>query len=637
MKRYLCILLSVLLSLSAVCGAAADNGGVFLSLTKRNESMKDMPSSVSTVSRAQITESKAKHLGELIESELGVTLGKYGSFGASNTASIRGSTSEQVLVLVDGRRINKIASGGAELSEIPLNCIERVEVVRGGASAIYGTNAIGGVINLITRKYSGDSPSVNLDVSAGSFNTRDISAGFNVKRNNVSTLVSAAKQQSSGWRGNSDYDAQNLFMRFGFDLGKSGQFDLTGTLFRNDYGAPGNAVDPATSSPLTVDKYDGSVELLASSPDARLKNSKDSARLEYQKKSGPGTLVTTVYVSDDKLKYIVPSWFMDARYDSLTLGGEIKYFYDSGFTFGAEWYEERYKQLDLTVDSVKIDKSRVNSAGFANYKFTTNRLTLIPSARFDSNSAFGSVFTPKLSVVYKAADSVKLSANAGKSWRSPTFNDLYWPRETNSFMGLTYITQGDEKIKPETAVSADAGIEYETEKYKTGLTVFNTEISDMINWQSLYDAATNTFTSMPLSVNNARQTGAEASVKHKINSYLAHELSYAYLWAVDTDLKTLLVYRPRNTARYAVSVMSGFGTRFTADVNYTGPQVTETNSAVTELPEYAVTNLKLSHKINDVQLWVKADNITGKQYQTRLGYPLPGTVYGAGVTIKFWD
>jgi outer membrane cobalamin receptor len=141
---------------------------------------------------------------------------------------------------------------------------------------------------------------------------------------------------------------------------------------------------------------------------------------------------------------------------------------------------------------------------------------------------------------------------------------------------------------------------------------------------------------MTENLQDTEKFGVETKLKHKISAYFSHELSYYYLWAIDSNLKTILDYMPRNTATYALKYTSRSGIKASIDFDYVSSQLTG-DIVTTELPEYLLVNLKASKKIKDIELWAKVDNATNKQYQTRLGYPLPGVTYYAGITVKFWD
>ena len=128
---------------------------VFLTLTRYDEQMDKMPTNVSVISSEDIEQKRAETLGDILQNETGINIREYGSSGALTSVSIRGASSKQTLVLIDGRRINDAGLGDADFSAIAASNIERVEIIRGAGAAVYGTSGFGGVINVITKKAFG--------------------------------------------------------------------------------------------------------------------------------------------------------------------------------------------------------------------------------------------------------------------------------------------------------------------------------------------------------------------------------------------------------------------------------------------------------------------------------------------------
>src|SRR5271157_2619698 len=138
---------------------------VVVTATRVDSSVLDSPSSISVISAQQVADSGATDVAQVINGQPGVVVNDYGQTGALKTVSLRGSTSSQVLVLLDGIRLNSSVNGEVDLSSIPMEIIDRIEIVRGGESSLYGSSAIGGVINIITKK--AEKPSVSLSLTNG--------------------------------------------------------------------------------------------------------------------------------------------------------------------------------------------------------------------------------------------------------------------------------------------------------------------------------------------------------------------------------------------------------------------------------------------------------------------------------------
>lgn len=618
---------AVCLAVSAATLSAQDD--VFLSLTKGAKPVQDLPANTATVSSAEINATKPEALSDAMKDKAGITYGQYGTLGGNFNLMIRGSAPEEVLILIDGRRINDPAMGIVDAGSVPMDAVERVEIIRGGLSSMYGTGAFGGVVNIITKRPADETPSLEVSASGGSLNTRSYSASLQARKGPVSTLVTAGKTLSDGFRANSDYDASEFFANFGYDAASAGRFELVTSLKRRKFGDPGIGV--------SLDKYDGTAEKAASA-DAREDTSDAYWRLGHEKGWDDIMLKSSVYASDKDKKYTYPMNFEDDEYKTFVYGGDIQASNRAGLTAGAEWWEERNKQLDNIMYTVKMDKCRVVTAVYAEQELKNGNFTFIPSVRYDDNSAFGGVASPHLTAICQASERVKLSANTGKIWRAPTFNELYWPYNSFVYNGVTYVTLGNKDLNPEEGIASDIGAAYETKSLTMKLTGFYTQSRNLINWVSAFDAATQTSTYMTQNIGKAVQTGAEFEFGQKLAAGLYHKFNYTHLWAEDTENKARLAYRPMNTANYSVSWMLPTETRFDVSAQYVSDQLT--GSTPSELPEYALLNAGVSQKIKDAEIWGKADNITDKKYQTRAayngGYPLPGITYSVGVKVKFW-
>lgn len=632
--RYNALICAVSLCLMSIPLQAAEDNTLFLSLTRKARSLKDLPTSVSVVTQEQVQSSGAHNAGELLRNELGLTAGEYGGLGGTVNFMLRGSSAEEVLVLVDGRRINDPAMGLVNASMIPTNNIERIEIIRGGASAIYGTSAFGGVINIITKTPVSETPSLELSTSLSSFNTMDHRISFDVKREKLSAMANAGRVTTDGWRENSQFDNNSFFGRITYTDDTAGRFDLSGNVYRSNAGVPGQGV--------SLGQYDGEKERKASTPGAEQKENNAAARLEHTRSWGGLQLKTILSSAENKTDYTVPSWFLNETYTSHSYTGETQLSCGFGTTAGLVWNEEQYQSRDNTFSTVKTDRSRVGSAAYVQQEWKLwDILEVMPSVRYDASSAFDSVFSPRLTLL-ATLGRVKLSANTGSVWRAPTFNEQYWPLESSNYgTGTTYITTGNANLKPEEGITSDIGVEFSGRIVNTRLTGFLTTSTNLISWQSIYgtNAAGPTVTSIPMNINSARQAGVEFEFNHAIVSGLTHQIKFTYLKAENTDTNTALVYRPEIMGTYNITLLTGFGMTITPQVRYTGSQRTGNTwtPGLDELPAFTLLSCKVAQRFKLCDIWVSADNILDEKYQTRLYYPLPGQSFGAGITMRFWS
>jgi len=618
MKRYIYLALAAFIFISYTQASASDNGGdIFVSLTRKEEPSEKLPVNVTNISNAEISEKKPTTLADLLTDQTGVTFGRVGTIGGTVSLMLRGSTPEQVLVLLDGQRMNDISFGTIDLGTIPTENIDHIEIIRGGMSSMYGTGAFGGIINIITKKEADCAPGLGLSVSEGSFNTQSYSVNMQAKKKNVSAFFSANKTLSDGYRNDSDYDGKDLFAKFGFNSSGSGEFGLTASFNSNDFGFPGQATD-ANGNPLTTDEYNGTLEKAATFA-SRQRDTKSYWKADNTRSWESLTLKSSVYSSFKDSLYTDP--FTDDDYRSSVFGGNSQLSNGAGTTAGAEWWEEIFKRTDNLANVTAIDKSRVDTALYIQQELYTGKFGLIPSVRYDENSVFGGVACPHVTVTYRPAEHIKLSANSGKVWRAPTFDDL--------FFNNVYFA-GNPDLKPEEGIASDIGLEYKTMEWRTSVAVFLTEtknlLTSMPDSNGIYHA---------VNLGQTRQSGVEYEFSQKLASGLYQKFNYTYLDARDTLNDKPLVYRPHDSANYGLSFLTPACTRFDVSAQYVGE--VQTGVTPSSLPEYALLNLGISQKFKDWEIWVKVDNVMNKLYQTRLGYPLPGVVYSTGLNVKFWD
>ncbi|MFH1239263.1 MAG: TonB-dependent receptor plug domain-containing protein, partial [bacterium] len=176
---------------------------VVVTATRTPQPLANTGTNVSVITAGDIAGSKAYNLAEVVGKVAGVEISKEGTLGANQSLSLRGCRVQQVLVMVDGRSVNSTSLGMAELPQIPLANVERVEIIRGAASGLYGANAVGGVINVITKKAESDTPLTEIYFSGGTFNTSSLRVNFSQKKDNFDYMVTGGKDLSNGWRENS--------------------------------------------------------------------------------------------------------------------------------------------------------------------------------------------------------------------------------------------------------------------------------------------------------------------------------------------------------------------------------------------------------------------------------------------------
>jgi|GEM_PF-1648176 len=623
------LITTVIVSISGYFLQAQDQKEVFLSLSRQPEYLESLPNNILTIGTKEISESGATNLAELLQKETLIYTSKTGTVGALSSISLRGMSSADVLVLIDGQPLNSISVGMADLSSLPLNSVERVEIIRGPASAIYGFGASGGIINLITKKLA--TQKLNVDFNYGSFNTIDTNINVNKQLGNNYFNFSAGKTKSSGQRQNSDYENTRVAAKFGVESPEY-SLNLSGQYFSSLTGSPGPL--SLNNLPLTVEEYDGNIENSAASPRARQKDERNIWQSQYKKYFKSGDLTFNLFYRYNEQNYRDPDWFTDNTYFEYVYKPQVIYNWRNLINIGIETQPEKYINKDNQAFLTKMDNWRSNTAVFYEQKIATEKLTFRPSLRYDNNSAFGEAFSPQLSVIWKTPENFsliqKLSFNCGQSWRAPTFTQLYWPEETFTWFGTNYTTRGNSELKPEKSIGGDIGISRQGSISYNLNYYFNQTENKIQNYTEYPDPTT--ILTYPKNIARTTSQGIECSITHKINQYSRQHLDYTYTWALDETTKKLLVYQPLNRLGYTISAeiqkldveLSG---------NFIDQQLTEYD---TWLPGYFLLDTRIGLTLSDnLRLCFTVNNILDKKYQNRAGYPLPGQTLSASINWKF--
>ncbi|MEO6264826.1 MAG: TonB-dependent vitamin B12 receptor [Luteimonas sp.] len=443
---------------------------------------------VEVIDRAQIERSQARSLPELLRGRAGINLVNQGGLGKLTTLFLRGTESDHTLFLVDGVRVGSATSGLAALQDIPVELIERIEIVRGPRSALYGSEAIGGVIQIFTRR-AGKGVTPRMRVGAGSHGLREASTGVDAGFDRGWFGIDGSWQRSDGinaCRGigaplyagcgmdNPDpdrdgYRSRSLSLRGGVNA--TDALTLEANVLRseghNEYDA-----DPAWGLPDNSDTVQQVVG-------GKLRYTADE-RLTLQFIAG-----RNIDTSDNFRDATFTDRFVSRR-DSATLQGDIGLGDGQLLTVGYDWLRDRAE-----VDSpfATFDAARGNRAGFAQYQGRFGHHDLQASLRRDDNDQFGSHTTGGLAWGIDAGHDVRLTANVGTAFKAPTFNELYYP-----FFG-------NPDLRPEESRSTEVGIAQRLDGWHWQPNAYQTTIDDLIVYDTAIFKANN--------LESARIRGAE--------------------------------------------------------------------------------------------------------------------------------
>jgi outer membrane cobalamin receptor len=574
---------------------------IVVTAAKYEKLLKDVPQNVTVIGEEELKEKKGKTLGEILQDAAGLQVQPQGGIGSLSSTSMRGMRSSQVLVMVDGRPINKFQDGMVDLSSIPVENIASIEIVRGAASSLYGSNAMGGVVNIITKKAADDS----VNISYGTFNTSHSDFTVSNEAGNFVYTITAAKDASKGDRPNSFYDAENINWYSGYKVSDDFSLDLRAGYFNSRSGLPGQ-VTSATPNDKQFDKN-------------------NYADLEINLPYG---VMLKGYTKYDTLNVEWDDWFGVKQFSdhkNRETGSEIKVSRKladwNHLVAGAEYRD--YSLRSSEIGSRKMDLS----SGYLQDEIKLSDSALITlGGRYDSYKGIDPEFSPSAAILFHITNDTALRLSAGKSFRAPGFNDLYWPS--------TLWAEGNPNLTPETAVSYDVGIDTQfSNDLWFRVSGFYSEVEDMINWAEGID-----FVWRPYNVDSAKIKGFEAEIKAKFLKYVTLDIDYTSLDTENEETKKDIIYRPDNKVDAKLNVRNE-KTSFTLALEYVGKRYQnepDINGTRIRLREYTIYHANISHDVSDaVQLYLKGENIFDKEYSFNKDYPMPGEAVYAGMKVKF--
>jgi vitamin B12 transporter len=601
---------------------------VFITLTRTAFQQNDLPFNAQSAIPENAAAYDAQNAGDIVGRLTSVSIAPQGALGTTRLAGIRGATSNQTLVLIDGRPMGGVGlSASQDMAEIPTEQIDHIEIVRGGVSALYGPNAIGGVINVITKRATHSGlPVSNIGMEFGSYGRQGYRLNFGSRTGPVDYFFSGNQQTESGFRDNSDARTHNIGGNVGLSMGGAGKLLLDISSYHANAGVPGQLFPPIPPS-----DFDNSVEKVASTPDARQTTDSGYVRTSYLLPLPMDSLATLrAFGSKRRVQFEIPTFFVDTDRHEQSNGGEAQLNLPLGLMVGGAFNHDRLDSRDIVTVSNNYIASVENWGVFAQEDFRWKMLAVIPSVRFDQHSTAGDATNPRVQVITDATDWLRFSGSAGKSFRAPTIDDLYTPFTDFGF-GMSY--QGNPDLRPEKAWTYDAGFQVGKDSATLKAGYFRANITDLI--QTTPDLAATS-----INVGQARRQGAEIELAHILNAYFRDSLNYTYLDNRGkpqgfTDWVNLRL-SPRHTVNYLATLMPIKGLKLDNTLRYLSSRYEGNNNTSTKLGDYLIWGVRVAYQIRQLEMFVGVEDLNNKRYEERGGYPLPGrTAYG-GLTLRLW-
>lgn len=549
----------------------------------------DLLSSVKVITRSDIELSAANSVADLLSEVNGLQISKSGGAGQNTSLFSRGTNSGHILVVIDGQRISSATLGQIEFANLATEQIERIEVIKGPRAALWGSDAIGGVIQIFTRQLSPNEIAVDLGLGSDQLQQASFSAG--IAHGNGNTTLTASVKSSDGYDildlaepDNDGYNRENISIVGQQNLNEQWQvnwlakYNQGETEYDNAYGGADESSFEAHQWQLSANQTTGNWQ------QQFIIGQQENKNINFGKN-----------VSEQD-----GSYFETKRLQGTWLGSyQLSHLLNS--SFGIDLINEKVNAI-TDYDNNERD---IQSA-FTRLAFDNERIILDAALRYDDIEGINSEVTYNASVGFRFAQDSLISLNLGSGFKAPSFNDLYYPEDAYSY--------GNPDLVAETSDSIELLIKTSVQQVDAELSIYHTEIDNLIEWQP-----DENFAYHPVNLNQAKIQGIELALAAQLLG-LDHQLQLNYLDATDHKTDEQLIRRAKHTASYQVS-HRWEKLNLLASVNYQGEREDSEWPGTITLPSHTLVNLSAQYQVaNAWVLGLKINNLFDKDYVTNNHY-----------------
>ena len=624
---------------------------VVVTASRTKQEVRESPSSVEVITREDIDKMGAESVAQALQLAIGIDTQENTMVG--NRSSLRGMNTNQTLILIDGRRVRTENTSETmnfyELKRVNMDDVERIEIVRGAASSLYGSEALGGVINIIKKRPGKMQTAVTLD-----WTSRQSDEGIRFDSGKLGKWALSGSFKHMDVRERGTDAGSNMYGKKNF-FNLDGRMDMTKDKWLDvffDY--------------MTEDLYMKTADSITHSKQGESYDHKRfSTGVKYSGRDKRGDYEMQVYYTYfDKHQRTrqrannVLNSFDDMKYNSLIFDGRrsLQIAKDHLLTFGGEYRKEDYESTRIkgsnrtTLEGVTTqlgDSSMDFAALYLQDEWVVNpRWLIIPSLRWDYNSEFGNELTGKLGTTYKITKDVRFKANVGTAYRAPTASELYFSWQHLPTPRMEVHINGNPDLKPEKALNFDLGFEFEQDKTFGKITYFHNKVDDLINPNTIVTArfipgfgrrmiANSTYGN----IDSATMQGVELEARQALGSGFTLRGLYTYLDARNNNTNARLPGRPYHKASLQLSyddAKNGWNATLWNDWT-AGYRYEESGGmgrpSVYKNTSLSIMNFVVSKKINDhFSAYLGVDNIFNKESDV-LAYD--GRIWRGGVNMTF--
>jgi outer membrane cobalamin receptor len=559
-----------------------------------------VPRSVEEITGKEIEDAGYDRLGNLLDNVSGISVYKTGGYEGSSTLMLRGASSTQTLVLVNGVPMNDMMTGDFNLNDISLSGNDRIEIIKGGLSSVYGANAMAGVVNVITKPALTKPFKSVIQYGSNDFTRSTIGLNYELFTGFVLS-GNTFMEKSSGYVTNTDYSKDGFNGKISYDLDKnSADFDFS--YLKRLMGVPGTV-----SYPTLYDRQNDENYTLG------LNDTFDLGAIK---------LSTAGFLKNQDLTYNAISMMSVSRHKKTEIQGSEMAVYDGGDLISiVSGYEYNNKSINSTDIGNKI---AVNNALLANASVRPLRpLSLNGGIRWDNNTGYGNMFSWNIGSKYALTDDIDIHATIDNSFSAPTLGELYWP------ITDPYVA-GNPDLKTEKSASYEIGITKQNGNFTGSLVYFHRDVRDLIS----YNPDPYTYKYIPTNIDKALIWGIELGAGVTLFDNLEIKPSLTYMKATDVLTGKQLPYRPEMTFSCTATISLPHAIKIMLLSDFISEKNTDLYGG--KIAQYCLLDVNAGWNINNgLRFTCRLENLLdNKNYQVVKDYVMPGRTITVGIEMK---
>lgn len=592
--------------------------------TRNETDIRHLPMTISVIDRKQIEQSMQPSILPILTQQVpGLFITARGimgygvSGGAAGGISLRGigSGSGRLMVLIDGHPQYMGLMGHPIADAYQSLMAERVEVLRGPASVLYGSNVMGGVINIVTRQLHEEGVKTNLNLGYGSFNTLQSEVTNRIRKGGFTSLISGSYNRTDGHRRNMGFEQYGGYAKLGYEF--SPYWNIRGDVNVTHFNAsqPGEVTDPMIDADQSITRGMTSV----------------AVENRYERTSGAVSFfynwgdhwINDGYTANPDDKNNPKPYRFDSHDDMMGISWyqSAQLFTGNRLTAGVDYYRFGGKAQNRYVEGERngerehlVDKVQHEIAGYIDFRQDISHwLTLDAGIRIDHHSHIGTEWIPQAGLSFHLPGSIELKASAGKGFRYPTIREMYMFPPKNP------------DLRPESMWNYELAFAQRLldGRLSYGINVFYIDGKNLI-------VAVPRAGATPLNMNTGKidNTGVEAEAAYRIHPHWSVEANYSYL-----HMDNPVLGAPEHKF-YAGAMFSKNRWTVSTGLQYVANLYTDVDHVQTE--DFVLWNINGSFKVTEwFDIWARGENLLAQRYEINAGYPMPKATIMAGINVKF--